>query len=465
MSRRVLVTVAALACLTAPPALANPFYVGRYRGLAGGPVDDSGWNVYWNPAGIASPGARIALSLQAITRRGTYDKPADLNGIPPEEAAANAGFNETGALGVVPSMAGSWGWALGAFDLGVGGTVFVARAGTSSWEKKPDRPAEFPGAYDGPQRWATINTAMAIISAGAGLGLKHRPTGLAIGLTPVVNFASLSTIRARNLDTSETLFQPDGSLKEGRILLDDATATALTWIAGLRWDAADWFSLGVTLHTGTTYDLRGRAYIQAGDDPEQAVDAAVPLQVAHTLRGGLAIAPVEWLVLRPEFEFSNWSIADRQTAVNNSPDDPGFGDELIPIERQFDDTLAARLKVDIHGLIWNTVVHLGGGYETGATPTRTHEPGLAESDNFELGLGASIALPYDVGLSISYIFQQFDDVTVTDSIQKPTTNGTYTDRRQYLTVDLEFAFGGDDDRAPSPFPRRDDPHYDDEEEE
>ncbi|MCA9543975.1 MAG: outer membrane protein transport protein [Myxococcales bacterium] len=455
MTRRSTAAVALATCLLGGGAWANPFYVGRYRGLAGGPVDESGWNVYWNPAGIAEPGARVALSLQVVGRQGTYDKPAELNGIPPEEAAANAGFNETGALGLLPAMAGTWGWDLGDFVLGVGGAVFVARAGTANWAKKPGGPAEFPGAYDGPQRWATINTFMAIVSTGVGLGVSHRPTGLSVGVTPVANFATLSTVRARNLDTSEDLFQPDGRLKEGRILLEDATDMALTWIAGMRWDAADWFGLGLTWHAGHTYDLRGRAYIQAGDDPEQTVDAKVPLPVAHTVRGGLWVAPVEWLVLRPEFEWSNWSVMDEQTAVNNSPNDPGYGDALIPLARDFDDTWATNLKLDVYDLVPHTVVHLGGGYETGATPTRTHEPGLAEADSFNLGLGFSVALPYDVGLSVSYILHQFMDVTVTDSIQKPTTNGTYTDRRHYLTVDLEFAFGSDDDRAPSPFPRRD----------
>jgi long-chain fatty acid transport protein len=426
-------------------AVANPFYVGRYRGLQGGPLDDSGWSVYWNPAQIgAQPGGRFALSLQSIQRHATYDKPANLNNIPADEAAANAGFNETNAFGIVPAMAGGWSWHTGDLDIGLGGTLFVARAGSSHWEKKPGAPAEFPGAYDGPQRWSTVNTSMVIVSTGVGLGIAHRPTGLSVGVTPVLNLVRLSTARARNLDSSETLFQPDGRLKEGRILFEDGEASALTWIAGLRWDASDMFSAAATIHTGTTYDLTGTAYIQAGDEPEQSAAARFPLQVAHTVRGSVAIKLVPWLVLRPEFEWSNWSVMDRQPATNDNPDDPGYGDELIPIERQFKDTLAARLRLDLP-LIDNTTFHLGGGWEQGATPTRTFEPGLAESDSIEAGAGVSAVLPWGVSLAVHYILQQFDDVTVTDSVQKPTTNGTYTDRRHYVTVDLEFAFGGAED--------------------
>jgi long-subunit fatty acid transport protein len=320
----------------------------------------------------------------------------------------------------------------------------VARAGSTHWAKKPGAPAEYPGAYDGPQRWSTINTSMVILSTGLGLSFEHRPTGLSFGVTPVLNWVQLSTVRARNLDSTETQFQPDGRLKEGRILFQDGQAFDVTWIAGVRWDASEMFSLGATFHSGTHYDVRGDASIQAGDEPEQTVRARIPLQVAHAIRGSVAVRLVDWLVLRPEFEWSNWSVMDRQAAVNDSPDDPGYGDELIPLERDFQDTIAARLRVDLP-LLDDVTFHLGGGWEQGATPSHTFEPGLAESNAIEGGAGVSADLPWGVSIAVHYILQQFDDVTVTDSTQKPTTNGTYTDRRHYVTLDLEFAFGDEED--------------------
>ena len=41
-------------------------------------------------------------------------------------------------------------------------------------------------------------------------------------------------------------------------------------------------------------------------------------------------------------------------------------------------------------------------------------------------------------LTTSFIWHQFADVEVLDSVQAPTMNGYYTDQRQYLTVDLEI---------------------------
>ena len=84
-------------------------------------------------------------------------------------------------------------------------------------------------------------------------------------------------------------------------------------------------------------------------------------------------------------------------------------------------------------------MHLLGQYEHGATPIRTFEPGLAESDNWEVGLGSSIRLSERFKLSVSFTWQQFKDVEVRNSIQEPAMNGYYTDNRQYGTVDLEVS--------------------------
>lgn len=443
-------------------AWANPFYVGRYRGLRGGPVDDSAWNVYWNPAGLAKTGGSVALNVQAITRRGTYDREAALNDIPAEAVDVNSGFNKTGALGVVPGIAVRHGWALDDFDIGLGGTFFVARAGTSAWDKTPGASGQHPGAVDGPQRWATISTAMSVLSVGVGAGVRYKPWGLSLGITPVMNFANLSTVRARNLDQREDLYQPDGRLKEGRILLDGATDERLSWIAGLRWAPNDSFDLGLSWHGGATYDLQGNALIQTGSDPEQQVQSRLPLQVAQSVRAGVRVVALPWLVLRPELAWHQWSVMDKQVALNNSPGDPGFGDELIPLYRLFQDTWAAKLSADfpVHDRL---TLHAAAGYESAANRSTcsaglirtvkpnhegtedrnwcTFEPGLAESAAVEAGVGLSVKLPAGVTAMLSYTLQQFEDVRATGSIQSPTTNGTYTDRRQYFSLDLEYAWG------------------------
>ena len=51
--------------------------------------------------------------------------------------------------------------------------------------------------------------------------------------------------------------------------------------------------------------------------------------------------------------------------------------------------------------------------------------------------GALVALSHHVDLSATFLFQYFLPFTVGNSVQQPTTNGTYRDQREFLVVDLE----------------------------
>ena len=66
---------------------------------------------------------------------------------------------------------------------------------------------------------------------------------------------------------------------------------------------------------------------------------------------------------------------------------------------------------------------------TVAAPIEYHEAGLAENDQIEAGLGDLVINRHWYG---TFFWQHFMDRTVTQSLQKPATNGFYTDQRQYL---------------------------------
>lgn len=425
--------VAATLVGAATLAHANPFFIGRYGGLREGPTDPGPFSMYWNPAGLARPGLHIGLHLQALSRAATYDRDAESNGVPAEVANANAGEATVSAFGVVPAVAVGYGFEItNDFVMGVGAGAFVARAGAASWDTDLAAPEAYPGAVDGPQRWAAINTSLIIFSPTCGVGLAHKPSGLSVGLAPVFNVVTLSTVRARNPDRTERLFDQSGQLAEGRILFEDGEAFGVTLTAGAKWQPADDLAFAVSWHQGATYKVNGNAYVTFGVAPETTAKAQIPLQVPDTVRLGADIGATSWLVVRPLAEWTDWSVMDRQVATNKANGEP-----LLVIERDFEDTLAAKLRLDF--LVdprW--IVHVGAGYETGATPARTHEPGLAESDSWQVGAGFTVDLSESLRLSSSYILQQFLDVDVDDSLQKPSVNGHYTDRRQYVTLDLEI---------------------------
>ncbi|MCA9539146.1 MAG: outer membrane protein transport protein [Myxococcales bacterium] len=423
--------LAALVVLLTTPAAANPFFIGRFDGLRGDPVDTGAFALYWNPAALARPGLSAQVHVLGVDRQASYDRVAAWNGVSEEDAAVNAGRNETGALGVVPALAGRYGLTLGPIDLGFGAGAYITRAGATNWKRPLDAPAEHPGALDGPQRWATINTSLVMLSGSAGLAVRYRPLGVSLGVAPVYNAVTLDTLRARNPDKTERLVDERGDLAEGRILLEDGEGTGLTWILGLRVEPMDGLALGLTWHTEADYRLEGNAFITFGTADEGVERSVFNLPVAQTVRLGAAIALTEALTLRPSVVWNQWSVMTEQIARNKRN-----GETLLELARDFDDTWMGRLRAD-YALVPGLALHAGLGYETAATPEHTFEPGLAESESVEMGVGATVELTAELSLSASFIWQQFADVTVRDSVQQPTTNGRYTDARQYATLDLE----------------------------
>lgn len=425
-----LIALVTLGAATA--ASANPFFIGRMNGLRGDPVDESASAIYWNPAGLARPGTLIQLHAVAISRQATYDRDPVLNGVPEgDETAVNAGLNHTGATGVAPAIASRWGMNLGDVDLGLGLGFYVNRAGATNWRRAFGAPAQYSGAVDGPQRWATINTAMVLYSPTAALAVRYLPLGLSLGVAPVYNYVTLDTVKARNPDGTERLVDERGTLAEGRILLEDGTGDQFTWIVGAQWAPNDDLRLGVTWHSAADYILEGTSYITFGTAEESIEEARFNLPVAQTVRAALFARVAEWAALRPSLVWNDWSVMDRQLAYNIRN-----GEILMDLPRDFDDTWMGRLRADFF-VGDGVVLHGGIGYETAATPEATFEPGLSESASYEFAAGGTFDLSESLVLSASFFWQQFDDQTVRNSVNKPTTNGYYTDARQYLTIDLE----------------------------
>ena len=138
------------------------------------------------------------------------------------------------------------------------------------------------------------------------------------------------------------------------------------------------------------------------------------------------------MIIRPQVSWDQWSIFEDQKAINTDN-----GEVVLNQARNFEDVLAYRVALD-----WTVcereIVHMSGQFETGATPIDTFEPGLAESDNWEIGAGTTIELTDAISAGVSFTWQQFEDAEVRNSVQKPLMNGYYTDQRQYLSLDLEF---------------------------
>jgi len=424
-----LVAAGLIACACGGVARANPLSLARFGGLRGDAVYTGAYALYWNPAALAAPGWDVGVDLQLIARQASYDRDAVLNGVPDAEVAANSGRATISTFGAVPSAMAHWGRAFRDFDLGVGGGVFVENGGTANWDKNLRAPAQYPGAIDGPQRWASISAQLLLVNLAVGLGARDRRSGLSIGFTPMLVVGSFSTVRARNIDQSEDLVDANGDPKEGRAWFD-GRGVGFSAIVGVRWDRRGW-AVGATWERGARVDLVGDLRVAFATQTPSTERAALTLPVADTVRLSAALRATRWLTIRPTFEWALWSALDEH--VFRSATD---GTALFTIPRHFHDMLAGRVRADAQlSPRWRFMLGVGG--ERGPTPSSTMEPGFGENSNVDVGAGASVAISHHVDLSATFAYQYFLPFNVTNSVQQPTTNGTYNDMREILLVDVE----------------------------
>jgi long-chain fatty acid transport protein len=407
-----------------------PLSIARFGGLAGDPTYVGAYSLYWNPAALARPGWDVALDAQLLARQASYDRDADLNMVPDAERAANSGLARVSTVGVVPGVFGRWGRSVGAVDLGVGLGAFADAGGAASWDKNLNAPPQTPGAVDGPQRWAAIDSSLVVIDVAAGFAVRHRRSGLSFGATPMLAIAQFSTVRARNIDRSEDLVDAAGNPKEGRAYF---AGSGLGWslIAGVRWDIRPGWAVAASYQRGARLGLDGTLRVAFGTQPASSQRAHLELPIADTVRIGGALHVAPRLTLRPSLEWAIWSTLREHvftSAVDGSP--------LLVMPRNFSDAIAGRVRADVTlAERWTLLVGLGA--EKGPTPSSTMEPGFGEGNSLEAAVGARVQLSHRVTLSASFYFHYFFPWTVSDSIQQPPTNGTYRDQREYLVVDLE----------------------------
>jgi long-subunit fatty acid transport protein len=412
-------------------AQANPFYIARYDGLRSDATYTGAYALYWNPAALARPGWDVAVDGTFIGRQATYNRDATLNNIPAAEQSSNAGLAREHSASVVPSLMARYGHAFGPIDLGFGLGGFVDIAGSAHWDHNKNAPPMYPGAIDGTQRWSTISTSFTVYTVAAALALRYRKIGLSLGITPMLDIVQFATTVAANLDGTDDLTDSNNQLKEGRAYVHGSTIAG-RFILGARWESPTgrWAG-GITWHRGVDYHVKGTLDAVFGIAPPTSAPATVSLPIADDIMFAASLGVHRRFTLRPSIEWGLWHELHENLVSSSSS-----GAALLTTVRNFHDTIAGRVRGDL--TVHNRVqLQAGLGFERGATPASTQAPGLGENNNLEAGAGVYAALSHNVNLSLGFIMQYFLPRTVTDSIQKPTENGRYTDQREFVSLHLE----------------------------
>jgi long-chain fatty acid transport protein len=436
-SRRTRTTLLAWAAVlgalfTGGEARANPLSFGRFDGHWGDAASESAWALYWNPAGLARPGLSAGFDLQIITRQASFTRDAGANGVTPDERAANAGKSTSSAGGTIPSIAARWGTTWGDFDVGTGLGVYIGNGGTVTWDKNLKAPSQYPGAVDGPQRWAGIKGGLIIFEASAGLAAKHNPTGLSFGVAPVIMISRFETVRALNVDGSDDLVDSSGRLKEGRVHVQ-ASSVDFRFVAGARWDKDARNAVSVAYSRGVTLILEGPLDLTIGAQAPSAAPTTsyFDMPIPDTVRAAGKIGLGDRVTLRPSVEWSRFSVLDNQSLRVRATDE-----RILLIPRDYGDGYAGRLRGDLR-VNERLMLGAGVGYEITPTPTRTMEPGFGEANSLELSAAGRYRLSDHVSLGLTAFFTHFFQLKVKDSITRPTMNGTYREERESFLFDVE----------------------------
>jgi long-chain fatty acid transport protein len=264
-------------------------------------------------------------------------------------------------------------------------------------------------------RWELYDNRAQILFIAAVLAVRPLPW-LSVG--GGVAFLS-STRGAFDISGTASLKEPYDSQLRHQV---DADLTAVRIpILGVRFDPTDTFSAGLSFRGESKLDLNLAANVSGNVDPgtikilipvkyelsSQSYDAFHPAQLA----GGVALRPVEGLVLAADLVYTRWSTyrsATSQSTAHLEVDLKGVPLAIPPDPKPtvvrdpgFKDRIAPRLGVEWIGTrtSWGEVpLRAGYIFEPSPVPPQTGPTNFVDSDRHTVTVGIGLRFPRPLGV-------------------------------------------------------------------
>jgi long-chain fatty acid transport protein len=470
--------LAVLTIGTATSAHAGGFLAARFGNEYGHPTSDSVTSIYYNPAGLAlGHGTRIYAEGIFVYRAADYirdpgaidnviDPTTDSGpGTPSDAIDANAGKATLRNYIASPFLGAASD--LGIENLGVGIAGYVPFGGQASWDKvdRYENDSTYPGAYDGPARWASIEgtqRTLYVTAAGA-YRIPAAKLSFGVGLNFIRN--ELDLVRARNADGSDDLVTvPDGGLLEGRSLLT-AKGNTFGFGAGAIYEPTPALRFGLSYQSQPGLGenkLPGTLTNKFNTGPVSDVPIDLNQELPDIIRAGVMFMPNPDLEIHLAVDYQRWSVFKDQcltTAAEGAAPakckflESGAADEangasgiIINIPRRYDDSYGVRV-----GASWwvTPCVALLGGltFDTTAIPDETMDPALMDSNKIIGNIGADIGVIDELRLLVALSHVQYFDRTIAPRetpfeapSRSPDMAGTYKQQITFATVALGYAF-------------------------
>ncbi len=476
-SRRFFTVLLAAGCTVVVPgrALASGFLTDQFGSDHGSAAQGNAYAVYFNPAAMAgAPSTDITVDGVFAARSVTFNRSAPLSPGGGQTGSANANnatytsantgqatlFNVLGApfIGSVLDFGGS------KFRLGI--ASYIPFGGQVSWDKRPEfsnYPAA-PGAYDGPQRWASISAQTSSIYGTVAAAYRIEPLHLGIGASVSIIRTGVIDTRARNSDGTDDVIAANGGIAEGRSYLN-VSGIQVGAGAGLYWEPSSKLHFGASYTSSPNFgtmrlkgnfkELLGQA--GPGQNPETSRDVDLLQAYPDVIRVGGTWRVVPEAELRLDVTWQRWSQFKNQCIVQSgapcdvTPNVTATGssasDVILNLPRNWKDTVRARLG----GAYWvqpQTEVFASFAFETSPVDDKDQDPLLFDSTRLYGTLGVRYAFTPHLFGSLAYTYVYFVPVTVTDSAygqykfpsNSPNENGSYSQELYLFDAALSYVF-------------------------
>ena len=475
MQRCIPVLIPLLLTAAAGSARAGGFATGRFAGEHGHVATDNPTAIYFNPAGLAlGVGWRIYAEGLLAWRTVNYTRPEGAisnvtdgegeAGTPEGATDVNAGkatlanFAASPFLGVATD--------LGVPNLGVGAAFYVPFGGQAKWDQDDafEDDDQYPGAIDGVQRWHTIEgeiRSMYVTAAGA---YRFPGARLSIGAGFNLIFSNVLTVRARTAAGTDDVIAADGSIQEGRSLID-TKGTHISASAGVNWEAMPglWIAASYQAQPGFgNFTQSGTLDNKFGAGPATRDPIRLEQEMPDVIRLGAKFQPTPDLEFRLSGDYTRWSVFEHQCFLEADEPNPNCALDndgvarpnargiIVNIPREWEDTFGVRGGASY----WITPgfeVNAGVNYDSSAVPDRTIDSSLIDADKI-IGLAgfrwAAIPDSLVLAFTLNNVFyfkrdvapREQGDIGTMSPSSVPDGAGVYTQNVIFANVGAEYRF-------------------------
>jgi len=210
----------------------------------------------------------------------------------------------------------------------------------------------------------------------------------------------------------------------------EANGTGIGWNVGVKYQASDNLSIGVSYRSQVKIDANGTATFDPMRSVYPAGDVSSSLTLPATGFLGIAYTPMKSLTLEADYQYVGWS-SYKELALTFKKDNSV---EVSP--KNYADTYILRVGGEYTAGDWQ--LRAGYLYDHSPAPTAYVEPLLPDANRNEVSVGLGYNLTKNVSVDLAYMFIKFDQRKAVGTAIN--FDGTYNSTANLFAVDFGYSF-------------------------